>query len=142
MNDINEFNDISVIGGGVAGLYLSMKLADLGYKTNLIEQEQTFASGPSTKNEGWLHKGTIHSTCIAEEDVALQVAKRCIYGHEEIKRFVPEALEDIDVPSICLLNKFDNKLAKDRWGKGGIFNREISLMELKRKVPNINLVNV
>lgn len=123
-------------------MYLSSKLADLGYKTSLIEQEQRFAAGPSTKNEGWLHRGTIHSTCIADEVTASQVAKRCIYGHDEIRRFVPEALQDIDQPSICLLNKYDNDIARDRWEKIGVHHRSISLSELQRKVPNVNVDNV
>lgn len=44
--------EIAVIGGGAAGLMTTKKLAELGYDVALIEKASTFASGPSTRNEG------------------------------------------------------------------------------------------
>jgi L-2-hydroxyglutarate oxidase LhgO len=64
--------DISIVGAGVTGLMLTNKLTDLGYRVALVDRQSCAAGGPSTKNEGWLHKGTYHATSIANEDQSVQ----------------------------------------------------------------------
>lgn len=88
--------DVVLIGGGIAGLMAAHKLCDLGMRVALIERQSTLASGPSTRNEGWLHRGTYHAASIKSRGNAVQVARRCIYGHEQLRRFCPEAVEDGD----------------------------------------------
>jgi L-2-hydroxyglutarate oxidase LhgO len=56
--------DVVVVGAGAAGLMTAQKLSQLGMSVALIEQKPTVASGPSTRNEGWLHRGTYHAASI------------------------------------------------------------------------------
>src|SRR3954451_17583539 len=39
MSDVDEIYDVVIIGGGLAGLTLSIQSADAGYKTILFEKE-------------------------------------------------------------------------------------------------------
>lgn len=71
--------DVAIVGAGVAGLMLTKKLSDLGFKVALIEKSSCVADGPSTRNEGWLHRGTYHAASIQDRSSAVQVARRCIY---------------------------------------------------------------
>lgn len=133
-------NDVTIIGAGVTGLMLSQKLSGLGLKVALVEKNCCVAKGPSTRNEGWLHNGTYHATSIGERDSAIQIARRCIYGHNQIRNFAPEAIEDPDLPSIALL-KDEEKYSEviSRWEEANVPYKEISLSHLKRVVPEINL---
>jgi L-2-hydroxyglutarate oxidase LhgO len=69
---------------------LAKKLGYLGFSIVLVEQEEQFAGGASTRNEGWLHRGTYHANSIKDKNTAIQVARRCIYGYEQISKYAPE----------------------------------------------------
>ena len=131
-------SDIVVVGGGVAGLMLSHKLSGLGLETILLEKNNNLAQGPSTRNEGWLHNGTYHANSVRNREGAIQVARRCRYGHQQIRRFAPEAVEDPDLPSIALLrdnNRYEELVS--RWNEAGVPYKELSLKELARIVPEV-----
>src|SRR5689334_3121047 len=95
--------EVVVVGAGVAGLMLFKKLATLGVSTLLVEKLPLAANGPSTRNEGWLHRGTYHATSIRDRGQAIQVAQRCIYGFEQIRAYAPECLEETTTSSIAVL---------------------------------------
>ncbi|MTH95632.1 FAD-binding oxidoreductase [Roseibium sp. RKSG952] len=122
--------DIVIIGGGVAGLMSAYKMTRIGLSVALVEKMSTLASGPSTRNEGWLHRGTYHACSIEDRDNALQVAARCIYGHEQLLNFCPEAIEDRDVRPIAMLrdgNRIDDVIS--RWNEAGVRYRQITCSE-------------
>jgi len=134
---------ITVVGAGVAGLMLTKKLADLGFKVCLIDKNSRIASGPSTRNEGWLHAGTYHATSIQDRVSAIQVAQRCIYGYEQIKRFAPEAIDDIHIPSYVIINKFEREEEiLSRWKEAEVQHESIDIGEFQKIEPIINIERV
>jgi glycerol-3-phosphate dehydrogenase len=131
-------SDVAVIGAGVTGLFLTMKLAQLGCRVMLIERESTIASGPSTRNEGWLHGGTYHATSISDRSTAIEVARRCIMGYHEIMHYSPEAIEDIVSPTFAVLR--DAGCLEEiisRWNEAGVLYRAVSRDTLKRRIPRL-----
>ncbi|TPO13745.1 FAD-dependent oxidoreductase [Mesorhizobium sp. B1-1-5] len=134
--------DVALVGGGITGLMAAQKLSDIGMRVVLIEKHATFASGPSTRNEGWLHRGTYHAASIRDRATALQVASRCIYGHEQLRRFSPEALEDIDVKPLVLIRAEDRvSEVVSRWDEAEVRYRPISLSAAKARIPAANFDN-
>lgn len=128
--------DVLLVGGGITGLMAAHKLSDLGLRVSLIEKQQTLASGPSTRNEGWLHRGTYHASSIRNRAAAIQVARRCIYGHEQLQRFAPEAVEDASIPSLALMrDEASIPEAISRWNEANVHYRAISHAEAKKIVP-------
>lgn len=129
--------DVIIIGGGAAGLMSAYKLTNIGLSVALVEKMPTLASGPSTRNEGWLHRGTYHAGSIADRDNALQVASRCIYGHEQLIGFCPEAIEDRNVRPLAMLkdgNKIDE--LRSRWDEAGVIYRQITRSTAEKRCPN------
>lgn len=129
---------VTIIGAGVTGLMLAKKLSALGIDVILIEAGDKLANGASTRNEGWLHKGTYHATSIADRPTAIRVARRCIYGHEWVKHYCPEAIEDALTPSYALIR--DASRAEEmvsRWDEAGVSYKQISIDGLIRIAPNV-----
>lgn len=121
---------VALIGGGVTGLMTAFKLTEIGIRVALIERQPALASGPSTRNEGWLHRGTYHASSIRDRQSAIQVARRCIYGHEQIRRFCPEAIEGADNRPIALLRDRDRiDEIVSRWDAAGVQYRPMLLAE-------------
>ncbi len=131
--------DITIIGAGITGLLLTHKLSDLGFNVVLVEKQEFIGAGPSTKNEGWLHRGTYHATSIRDEAEAVEVAKRCIYGHEAIRRFAPEAVEDIGYPVYAVMgtDEFAHR-AVARWEKAGIFYQPVLTRDFALLNPQVD----
>jgi glycine/D-amino acid oxidase-like deaminating enzyme len=131
-----ERRDVTIIGGGTTGLMLTKKLSELGMDVALIEKSPTFANGPSTRNEGWLHRGTYHANSTQDRKRAIQIAKRCIYGHEEIRRFAPEAVEDAELKSYAVIFKPERvNEATSRWDEAGVFYKPVAPSEYEKAVP-------
>ena len=135
--------DVVIIGSGVTGLMLARKLSNLGVRVLLIERNEQFASGPSTRNQGWLHRGTYHATSIGDRNAAAQVAKRCAYGYQQILEFAPESVEDIQVEAIALLrNELRLHETIERWTECNIPHKELPVSALKAKYPEFNSQNI
>lgn len=135
-----ETYDVVLIGGGVTGLMAAQKLSDLGMSVAVVEKQQVLASGPSTRNEGWLHRGTYHAASIKDRSSAVQVARRCIYGHEQFKRFAPEAIEGSDVRPFALVrngSSVDEVLS--RWEEADVQYRPVSHAQAKSVLPDTRL---
>lgn len=76
--------DVTIIGGGIAGLWLFRRLNDMGYKTLLLESD-TLGGGQTIKSQGIIHGGikyalsgnlTKASECIAGMPARWQAAMR------------------------------------------------------------------
>lgn len=122
---MSEFvSDVTIVGGGIAGLWTAKELLDRGYGVNLVEKSGSLAAGATTRNEGWLHAGTYHAVAIDNEADASQVTARTIYGHDEIVRFAPESIDH--QTSYAFIR--DDELAQRalyRWGRLGVEFREM-----------------
>ncbi len=128
--------DVVIIGGGVSGLLASQKLSELGLKVALVEKHTTLASGPSTRNEGWLHRGTYHSVSIRSPETAIEVARRCIYGHKQIRSFAPEAIECDEAPLALLRDEQYLPEVLSRWETAEVRYRRLSDVEASRIIPD------
>ncbi len=131
--------EIAIIGAGAAGLMTAERLAGLGYGVMLFEKDQQVGSGPSLRNEGWLHRGTVHAGVIKDEERALDTARKVIYGHDRIIQMAPEAVEDLDAKVHALF--VDETLAKeteDRWDRAGVWYRPLSKAEFRQSHPELN----
>ncbi len=138
MNKEQQF-DTTIIGAGVTGLMLAKKLSDCGMRVALVESNDTIAAGPSTRNEGWLHNGTYHAISIKDEDAAVQVARRCMYGHDQIKRYAPECVENAEEESYALIRNGDKvDEALSRWERAQVEAKPIDKKRLNFHVPEIN----
>lgn len=70
--------DIVILGGGIAGLWLSARLHQLGYGTLLIENN-TLGGGQSVKSQGIIHGGTkyaLHGALTAASEAISQMPQR------------------------------------------------------------------
>lgn len=132
--------DVTIIGAGVTGLFLTLKLIKLGIKVLLLEANDVIAKGPSVRNEGWVHFGSYHSYGIEEENVAIKVAKNCMYGANQILQDFPECVEEPFAESVVLIKRPENvKKAEYRWRKAGVFHERLSRDELETILHDINI---
>jgi len=135
--------DVCILGGGITGLLCAKRFKDLGMEVAVVEKNETLANSPSTRNEGWLHRGTYHATSIHDQSNAIQVAKRCIYGHEQIKTYAPEAIEDSDRPAYALIK--NSRLVGEiisRWNEAEVKYRSVDLGQIAKSSPEVNLEDV
>lgn len=123
--------DTVIIGAGVLGLWLAKKLSETGVRVALIECSTTFATGATTRNEGWCHSGAYHAAAIENLDDALAVARQTRYGSDAMKAFAPEAILDPLEPSVALFR--DEGFAEEamsRWELADVAGREVSKTKL------------
>ncbi|HJP96913.1 MAG TPA: FAD-dependent oxidoreductase [Candidatus Saccharimonadales bacterium] len=118
-------HDVTVVGAGIAGLWSAKELIDQGLSVCVVERSGTLANGATTKNEGWLHAGTYHAVAVEDEEEALRVTERTLYGHDAIVDFAPESIDH--TKSFALFSE-DHLVHKAlyRWGKAGVISSELS----------------
>lgn len=123
---MSEFRaDVTVVGGGVAGLWSAKELIDRGLTVDVVERTDTLANGPTTRNEGWLHAGTYHSVAVYDEADARQVTERTVYGHDAILSFASESVEH--GPSFAIFAEENLvQIALRRWGQFNIPHQEVA----------------
>jgi glycerol-3-phosphate dehydrogenase len=130
---------ICVVGGGVAGLMVTRKLSELGYKVTLVEKQPKLATGPSTRNEGWLHAGGYHAGLYDDEEKAKEVVGQIHYGREQILRIAPECVEEPSVSTYALFR--DERLAaraERRYKDLEVRHNHLTRSELEREAPEID----
>jgi glycine/D-amino acid oxidase-like deaminating enzyme len=114
--------DVVISGGGAAGLFLTYSMSAYGLRVLLIEKSRWLAAGASTRNEGWLH-ASFHAAAITDREEAMAVARRTCYGHHFIRRFAPEALEDIESRTFALIPDRQATEVRDRWNEADVPHR-------------------
>lgn len=131
--------EIAVIGGGAAGLMTTKKLSELGFDVTLVDKGPVLAGGPSTKNEGWLHRGSVHAGVITDPERAATIAQRLIYGYDQIMAFAPEAVEDLTSKTYALFR--DPELAastEQRWRDLDIWYQSVHMQSFLRANQELN----
>lgn len=122
---MSEFvSDVTVVGGGIAGLWTAKELIGRGHSVNLVERSSQLAAGATTRNEGWLHAGTYHSVAIQDEADAARVTARTIEGHDSIVEFAPESIDHEE--SYAFIR--DEALVQEalrKWSRLGVQFREM-----------------
>lgn len=130
--------DVVIVGSGVLGLLLAKKLGDLGQSVILLESAPTLAKGASIKNHGWLHRGSAHAVSLADSEKAGEVIKKIIYGHEYIKSYAPEVIEDPFEPIFIVTGNPDTaEKATNAWKKYGVWYEQIPNDLFYREDPNL-----
>lgn len=133
-------SNITIIGGGAAGLMTAARLSEKGYYVTVVEKSDKLCAGPSIRNEGWLHPGTYHATSIKDQATALEVAERCKYGYTVIKALAPEAIEEPDIQSFAVFkDETYAEYAQARWDAADVFFEAVVLRELTQYCPEINI---
>lgn len=127
----NITSDVTLVGGGVAGLWSAKELVEQGATVTLVEKAGALASGSTTRNEGWLHAGAYHSVGIDSAEDARKVVERTIYGHEKILEFVPDAVETKESYAIAL-GAATAELAEERWRSFGVDYTPVPLNKLDK----------
>lgn len=127
--------DVVVCGGGAAGLFVAKILCEYGLTVLLIEREVWIASAASIKNEGFLHSGAFHSAVISDREEAIAVALRSRYGHEAIRFYAPESIEDVDSRTYALIPDGWVKEVLSRWKEADVRYRRVS------RVPDMDGLN-
>ncbi|MEU5565330.1 FAD-dependent oxidoreductase [Micromonospora musae] len=136
-------SDVVVVGAGVSGLLTSVKLAQVGLRVTLVERSSTVAPAASSRNEGWLHAGTYHASAIADRHEAVQVARKCLYGHHQIRDLVPEAVEWSAGPAIALVtDPALSQQAEERWDEAQIRFRTARPQDIEHALPYVDLSRV
>ncbi len=131
---------VTIIGAGITGLLLTLKLSKLGKSVLLLEANNVIAEGPSTRNEGWIHAGSYHAFGIDNEKTAIKVAKNCIYGYNQIKTQFPECIEEPFTESVVLIKEAKNiKRAEKRWSSAGVSYKKLNNESLKHLLHDVNI---
>ena len=130
--------DVVVVGAGVAGLATAVNLSRLGYAVALVDRGTSVGDGSSTKNEGWLHRGTYHATSIADPIEAEAVARRCIRGHDAIRAYAPEAVETGDL-SFAVVPEDLLEHARGRWDAYGVRAVPATRTQLEALAPDVRI---
>jgi glycine/D-amino acid oxidase-like deaminating enzyme len=128
--------DVTVVGGGIAGLWSAKELIDQGLTVNVVEKSDTLADGATTRNEGWLHAGTYHSVAIENEDEIVPVTTNTRRSHEAIVSFAPESIDHAPTFAVTLSDELAHK-AVSRWEQTGVGFQEVS----KREIPDASRID-
>ncbi len=118
--------DVIVVGSGILGLLVAKKLGDLGQSVVLLESSSTLADGASVKNHGWLHRGSAHAVSVKDPKQAKRVVQKLTYGHEYLRSYAPESLEDPFEPVFTLTQDPETaQRAVKIWSSLGVWFEEI-----------------
>jgi glycine/D-amino acid oxidase-like deaminating enzyme len=106
---------IVIVGGGIAGLSVAVRLSQAGMPVMLLEGSH-LGFGASTRNQGWLYSGA----WFAPEDT--QLARQCYQSLQQTITFCPDCVEPDHSGMIYLLAE-DAGLSNrwtGAWTKAGI----------------------
>ncbi len=131
-----------VVGTGITGLLMARSLARLGYEVLLLENTPFASSGATSRNEGWLHRGTYHAASISNYQEAVAVARRCIYGARRISDLVPEAVEDPFRTAFAVTTRPDIDEVEARWRDAGVVFRRLSWNQMRHYLAGVRIDDV
>lgn len=126
-------NRILIIGGGIAGLSASVRLAQAGLPVTLFE-ESTLGHGASTRNQGWLHSGG----WFAKENIHL--ASRCYKSLQQTIQCCPDCLEPQQQGMAYLFSNPDTDVSSwlTAWENVGIPFKKLPVEEIFEQIPRLD----
>lgn len=132
MNASQTTQRIVIVGGGIAGLATSVRLAQAGLPVTLLEGSQ-LGSAASTRNQGWLHSGGLFALD------APAYARTCAGALAQTLKFCPDCLEP-QVESMAYLFSRPDTLVepwKQAWAAAGLNAVELPLDSVFSKLPGL-----
>ena len=103
---MHSSNRIVIVGGGISGLSIAVRLAQAGLPVTVLEASR-LGMGASTRNQGWLYSGA----WFAPEQPEL--ARMCYESHQQTLGFCPECLEPNSGRMVYLIT--DAQTDGNRW---------------------------
>ncbi|HEX6986359.1 MAG TPA: FAD-dependent oxidoreductase [Planctomycetaceae bacterium] len=129
---VRSSSRVLVVGGGVAGLAVAVRLAQSGRAVTVFERSK-LGAGASTRNQGWLHSGA----AFAVDQPG--IARLCYDSLRETLRFCPGCVEPGHDGAVFLLS--DDGADPDRWLRAwselGIPHRPFPPGQLRERVPRL-----
>lgn len=125
-------NRVVIVGGGVAGLSIAVRLAQSGLPVTVLEASK-LGHEASTRNQGWLYSGA----WFAPQRVEL--ARMCYESYEHTLQFCPEALESGCGPMVYLAQEADTDVDRwtNAWRAAGIPFSPLTGEELFKRFPHL-----
>ena len=117
--------DVVIIGAGIAGLWLARNLSHLGLSVLLLDRDNEVGSGSTTRNEGWLHRGTYFAASIADTPMAMRVAEQVAYGYHAIWSLYPDVLDQLPRSYAFTRSAEVARRATARWSDAGVPFEEV-----------------
>jgi glycine/D-amino acid oxidase-like deaminating enzyme len=122
---------------------MSAELAEAGLSVVLAEKRSKLGSGPSTNNEGMLHRGTYHAAAIRDRIQAIEVARRCAEGYKRILKIAPESIEDTFDRCFALFRAdADINEICSRWDEAGVPYSPVSKQQYSVLEPGTDLSGI
>lgn len=131
--------NIVVVGAGICGLMISDRLSSLGYKVTIVEMSDKLASGPSSRNGGYVHGGAFHAGVIDDDRAAYATAVKCKEGNIRIRNEFPFACQNWSKPIHLLVRSPNLSVrAQVRWQDMDIYAKPISRKKLQELFPLVD----
>ncbi len=125
-------NRIVIVGGGVAGLSIAVRLAQSGLPVTVLEASK-LGHEASTRNQGWLYSGAWFAT------ERVDLARMCYESYGHTMKFCPEALEPNCGPMVYLAEKESTDVERwmAAWQEAGIPFTPLAGAELFQRFPHL-----
>lgn len=138
---VNFTKKVLVVGNGVAGYFIALRLAERGIPTVVLDAPQTGLAA-TLRNEGWLHRGTYHAVSQATDVEAIKVARRTRQGSEAILSEFPEVVEQTAGFSLAIIHEaLDLDLVQHRWELTGVRASAVDQSRAADFVPGLSLTS-
>ncbi len=111
---------IVIVGGGIAGLSVAVRLGQTGFAVTLLEASH-LGQGASTRSQGWLYSGAWFAP------TQQNLARLCYDSLQQTIRFCPDCLEPATAPMIYIVSSSETITSHwtNTWTAAGIPFEEI-----------------
>lgn len=133
MTDRAASKRIVVVGGGIAGLSIALRLAEAGLAVTLLEASR-LGSAASSRNQGWLHSGAWFAPTDRE------LARMCHESLKQTLRFCPDCVEPQNIGMAYLFSKPTTDASRwiEAWSEADIFFEELPMSKLFSLIPDLD----
>lgn len=125
---------IIILGGGVSGLSIAVRLAQAGMPVTVLEAGR-IGTGATTRNQGWLHSGGWFAP------VQPELARLCYESLEQTRRFCPNCREPEHDSMVYAVADPETRaeLWTEAWEAAEIPYEELPREDLARRLPELDV---
>lgn len=134
MSASSDSQRLVIVGGGVSGLSIAVRLSQAGLPVTLLEASQ-LGFGASTRNQGWLYSGA----WFAPTNPTL--AAQCYRSLQQTLFFCPDCIEPNHSGMLYLMTEPNSEIAHwtSAWTKAGIPFESMELHTVLETFPHWHL---